>query len=756
MSITGVSVLDSLLQRRKAPGAAGTASASAADGSSTAVDLPSYGSVGLSLTAKEVEEARKRYLGSGIMSAEAAAAAAAAEAAAAAARKKKQRAGPDPNKNWDASEDTSDAVNPLYALSAKAAPALAFGKGFQAGIDVREQRKASAAYVETLARKREAEAVALAEAAREAAASAAALLRRKVDGDSDGDDGFAGRSALAAARARRLGDGVDDLGPRRSGAAGAAAGGAGAGSSGGGGGAKSGSGSLADRHWSDKPLSSMSDRDWRIMREDFDIRVKGGRACHPLRSWNELVLDSRLRRAIDDAGYIDPTPIQRQAIPMGMLGRDLIGVAETGSGKTAAFLVPLLQYVLDMPATARASVADAGPLALVMAPTRELAQQIESECRKLCAHAGISSLCVVGGTSIQEQGHIIRDGVDIIIGTPGRLIDALNQGFLVLHACRYIVLDEADRMIDLGFEPQVNQILDAMGGRGAEHDAAAAAAAGGAGAGSSRPAAPPRSSATSGSSGAASSALGMDLDVAGAALALASGSADGAPLTAAGRDSTARTTHMFTATLAPEVERLARKYMRSPATVKIGDEDSGKNRRIAQEVLFLSGESRKRAKLLEVLRRVERPAIVFVNAKKQCDVVARDMEEAGINCTVLHSGKGQELREESLAEFKAGTFDVLVATDVAARGLDIAGVAHVINYDMPSEIDRYTHRIGRTGRAGKSGKATTFISEEDSQELLVQLKAHLEACGQAVPPELKARASAEGGGRGDKVRFSNR
>jgi ATP-dependent RNA helicase DDX23/PRP28 len=436
---------------------------------------------------------------------------------------------------------------------------------------------------------------------------------------------------------------------------------------------------LKGKRWTDKKLEEMTDRDWRIMREDFDIRVRGGRAINPLRNWAECELHPSLRCAIEDAGYEHPTPIQRQAIPMGLAGRDLLGVAETGSGKTAAFLLPLLTYVLSQPPEVRSSTPDAGPLALVMAPTRELAQQIELECKKLCKIAGIRSVSVVGGASIEEQGHIIREGVDVVIGTPGRLIDAIEQSFLVLHQCRYVVLDEADRMIDMGFEPQVSAVLDAMG---------------------------------------------------------------------IGDPTYTRTTHMFTATMPPEIERLTKKYLREPAIVKIGDEDSGKNKRIAQEVIFLPAEGKKRHKLIEILNRCERPVIVFVNAKKQCDVVARDLENQKFRCGVLHSGKSQDIREESLADFKAGGFDILVATDVAGRGLDIPDVAQVINYDMPQEIDRYTHRIGRTGRAGKTGKATTFVTEDDAP-VFPALQAYLESTGQSVPNEL-TRASA----RGDQTKYA--
>ena len=217
---------------------------------------------------------------------------------------------------------------------------------------------------------------------------------------------------------------------------------------GGGGASSGGAGSsmpLPGAHWSEKQLHEMTDRDWRIMREDFDIHIRGGKPLNPLRSWNECPMPESLRRAIDDAGYKQPTPIQRQAIVMGLNGRDLIGIAETGSGKTAAFLIPLLSYVLSQPPEVRRRVADAGPLALVMAPTRELAQQIGEEAAKLCRYTDIKTASVVGGLAIQEQGVVLRKGVDVVIGTPGRLIDMLDNRYLVLHQCLYVVLDEADR-----------------------------------------------------------------------------------------------------------------------------------------------------------------------------------------------------------------------------------------------------------------------------------------------------------------------
>ena len=214
-----------------------------------------------------------------------------------------------------------------------------------------------------------------------------------------------------------------------------------------------------------------------------------------------------------------------------------------------------------------------------------------------------------------------------------------------------------------------------------------------------------------------------------------------------------RTTHMFSATFPAEVQKLAKRFMVTPATVQIGDGSSGKNRRIAQEVLVLASEAKKRQALFDALAKAAMPAIVFLNAKKQADVVGRDLEGRGFNCVVLHGGKDQSDREGALAAFKAGEHDILLATDVAGRGLDIPDVATVVNYDMPAEIDKYSHRIGRTGRAGKSGKAVTFVTDEDAG-VLPELVKYLQATGQDVPKELEARASGEP--RKERVQFARK
>jgi len=217
-------------------------------------------------------------------------------------------------------------------------------------------------------------------------------------------------------------------------------------------------------HWSEKKLPDMKERDWRIFREDYDIILKGGKAPNPLRKWDEAKLPDALFQSIKEMGFERPSPIQMQGIPIGLQRRDIIGIAETGSGKTAAFAIPIIAYLYGLPPSMIKRTPEQGPLALVMAPTRELALQIEQEVKKLAKYTSvgpvgfehqIKTLAVVGGQSIEDQAFKLREGIDIVIGTPGRLMDCLESHYLVLNQCNYVVLDEADRMIDMGFEPQV-------------------------------------------------------------------------------------------------------------------------------------------------------------------------------------------------------------------------------------------------------------------------------------------------------------
>uniref|UniRef100_A0A7M6DRN1 RNA helicase n=1 Tax=Clytia hemisphaerica TaxID=252671 RepID=A0A7M6DRN1_9CNID len=333
----------------------------------------------------------------------------------------------------------------------------------------------------------------------------------------------------------------------------------------------------------------------------------------------------------------DPTPIQRQAIPIGLLNRDIIGIAETGSGKTAAFVIPLLVWITGLPEADRASVGDAGPFAIILAPTRELAQQIEEETLKFAKKLCIRTVAVIGGLSREDQGFQLRLGCEIVIATPGRLIDVLENRYLVLSQCSYVVMDEADRMIDMGFEPDVQRILEFLPVTNIKPDT--------------------------------EDAENPDF--------IASN------LSAQEKY---RQTVMFTATMPPIVERLARTYLRRPATVYIGS--VGRPVERVEQRAYMLTESAKKKKLLEVLDNADDPPIlVFVNQKKGADVLAKSLEKQGYRACTLHGGKSQEQREFALASLKDGSKDILVATDVAGRGIDIKDVSLVINYDMAKSID---------------------------------------------------------------------
>ncbi|KAL0421327.1 UNVERIFIED_CONTAM: DEAD-box ATP-dependent RNA helicase 21 [Sesamum latifolium] len=374
-----------------------------------------------------------------------------------------------------------------------------------------------------------------------------------------------------------------------------------------------------------------------------------------MRSWAESKLGPELLKAVERAGYKTPSPIQMAAIPLGLQQRDVIGIAETGSGKTAAFVLPMLTYITRLPPISEENEAE-GPYAVVMAPTRELAQQIEDETVKFAHYLGIKVVSIVGGQSIEEQGFRIRQGCEVVIATPGRLLDCLERRYAVLNQCNYVVLDEADRMIDMGFEPQVVGVLDAMP-----------------------------------SSNLKPENEDEELD----------------------EKRIYRTTYMFSATMPPAVERLARKYLRNPVVVNIGT--AGKATDLITQHVIMSKENDKMDRLKRLLDELgDKTAIVFVNTKKVADNVAKTLDKRVIGTK---------------------RYNVLVATDVAGRGIDIPDVAHVINYDMPGNIEAYTHRIGRTGRAGKTGVATTFLTLHDT-EVFYDLKQMLIQSNSPVPPEL--------------------
>ncbi|CAI4216519.1 unnamed protein product [Parascedosporium putredinis] len=356
------------------------------------------------------------------------------------------------------------------------------------------------------------------------------------------------------------------------------------------------------------------------------------------------ILDTLRRR-----NFQDPTPIQQAAIPIALSSRDIIGVAKTGSGKTLAFVLPLLVYILQLPPLTEYNMSD-GPYALILAPTRELAQQIEKEAKAFADPLGFSVVCIVGGHSLEQQALALQAGAHIIVATPGRLVDCIENQFVVFHRCSYLVMDEADRMIDMGFEEPVNRILSAL----------------------------PSVERTDPGDGVDLPGWSMPLAVRGGA----------------------RQTMMFTATMSPRVEKIAAKYMRQPAVVTIGSSDEAVDT-VEQRVEFVAGEAKRLNRLQEVLSdpNLKSPVIIFVNVKHNCDAVAKSIRKMGWSTATLHSGKTQQQREAALKDAREGRTDVLVATDLAGRGIDVPDVSLVINFNMANSIESYTHRIGRTGRA---------------------------------------------------------
>lgn len=381
-----------------------------------------------------------------------------------------------------------------------------------------------------------------------------------------------------------------------------------------------------ERHWSDKALSEMADRDWRIFKEDYTINTSGGGLPHPIRRWNESELPSELLKTVEKLGYHEPTPIQRQAIPLALEGRDFIGVAETGSGKTASFVLPMITEIMKLPRMT-SEIAGDGPYGLIIVPTRELANQIEVEAKKFLTPLGFKCMAIVGGHSIAEQSFHLRNGTEILIATPGRMRDCIDQHIVVLNQCKYVVLDEADRMIDMNFEEDLKYILDTV----------------------------PRNN-------------------------------DDSMMQV-----TKYPMHMtmFSATMPIAVERLAKAYLMKPATIQIGQTGTVADQ-IEQQIQMIR-EDQKTHLLTDILihsdKRFNPPIIIFVNQKRTVDYLTKRLESFGLKVVALHGGKSQDQREAAISQLRSGQKDYLVATDVAGRGIDIKNVSLVVNYDMPKSIE---------------------------------------------------------------------
>ena len=351
-----------------------------------------------------------------------------------------------------------------------------------------------------------------------------------------------------------------------------------------------------------------------------------------------LGLAEPLLRALDRLGYTTPTPIQSGAIPPLLAGQDLLGIAQTGSGKTAAFSLPLLQQLIATPSRPHPQATTA----LILAPTRELALQIEESLRGLTEGRRQRIVPILGGCSRYAQVNRMRPGVDIVVGTPGRICDLLGTGELKLHDVRYFVLDEADRMLDLGFIRDIRRIVAALPAN--------------------------------------------------------------------------RQSALFSATMPREVETLASSLLRAPARVEIARAPET-TPRIDQHVHFVET-SGKRALLGRLLADPEMErVIVFTRTKRGADRVSEALDERGVEVSTLHGNKSQPQRQKALDRFRRGQSRVLVATDIAARGIDVIGVSHVINFDLPAQPEDYVHRIGRTARAGAAGIAISFCDNTERATL---------------------------------------
>jgi ATP-dependent RNA helicase RhlE len=348
-------------------------------------------------------------------------------------------------------------------------------------------------------------------------------------------------------------------------------------------------------------------------------------------TFNDLKLTEPLLMALKDVGYTSPTPIQEQAIIPILEGRDIFGCAQTGTGKTAAFSLPILQQLSGKTASRNIS-------ALILAPTRELALQINDNIRSYSKHLKISHTVIFGGVSQKNQERELRKGINILVATPGRLLDLMQQGFIKLDKVEHFVLDEADRMLDMGFIHDIKKIIAKLPSR--------------------------------------------------------------------------RQTLFFSATAAPDIMKLADSLLKVPVRISVSPVSSA-TPLVEQSIYYVSKEN-KRSLLKHVLNtgKVEH-ALVFTRTKRGADRVAKELNKSGISSEAIHGNKSQGARERALKGFKDRTIRVLVATDIASRGIDVDKLSHVINYEIPEQAETYVHRIGRTGRAGSTGKALSFCAHEE-------------------------------------------
>jgi superfamily II DNA/RNA helicase len=353
-------------------------------------------------------------------------------------------------------------------------------------------------------------------------------------------------------------------------------------------------------------------------------------------SFADLGLSDELLRAVEESGYTDPTPIQTQAVPSVLMGRDLIGIAQTGTGKTAAFVLPMIDILGEGRSRARM------PRSLILEPTRELAMQVSENFEKYGKYHKLNMALLIGGTNMADQIKKLEKGVDVLIATPGRLMDLFGRGKIMLNGCSLLVIDEADRMLDMGFIPDIEEICSKL--------------------------------------------------------------------------PTVRQTLLFSATMPGPIKKLADKFLTGPKTIEVARPATA-NVSIDQRVLKVDSRRKKQVLTDRLKGNDVRTAIVFCNRKTTVRELAQSLKRSGLNAGEIHGDMEQPERIRELDRFKAGDINILVASDVAARGLDIKDVSHVFNYDVPWHPDDYIHRIGRTGRAGKTGIAITLATAADAEAI---------------------------------------
>ncbi|KAE9403646.1 P-loop containing nucleoside triphosphate hydrolase protein [Gymnopus androsaceus JB14] len=397
----------------------------------------------------------------------------------------------------------------------------------------------------------------------------------------------------------------------------------------------------------DKRVTARSDREVEEFRRAKEIKVQGRNVPRPVTTFEEAGFPQYLMTSIRAQGFKEPTPVQCQCWPMALSGRDMIGIAQTGSGKTISFALPAMLHINAQPLLAPGD----GPIALVLAPTRELAVQIQQECTKFGSNSRIRNTAIYGGAPKGPQIRDLQRGVEIVIATPGRLIDMLETNKTNLRRITYLVMDEADRMLDMGFEPQIRKI-------GSYHD-----------------------------------------------------------------------------------------FLRDMIQCNVGSMDLTANHNIEQ-IIDVCSEFEKRGKLISHLEKISAEnakVLIFVATKRVADDITKYLRQDGWPALAIHGDKEQRERDWVLGEFKAGRSPILIATDVASRGLDVKDVGYVINYDFPNNCEDYVHRVGRTGRAGKKGISYTYFTTENARSAR-ELIAILREAKSFVPPELEEMAMLSGGG----------